>query len=357
MVTPFPPLSHRLRGSRRQISFLAMPRQPATHHLPRHHCGHCGQGFPTPAGVQCHIGHSPHCQAAALRRTAGRQQTVNVHSNSRQEDVDLPDGEGWIELDGPDDSPDGPGRAGQGTPEPPQPEPQRYAYKYDQGPAAEVLGSGPTVFETMKGVQEAVGQGKYSPFADREEWELADWLVKNVNQRATDEFLKLSIVSNNCYSSAAGYLAWLLQTRSRIQPSYQSKHMFMKAIDQLPTGPEWHCQLVHVHGDDETHRTDQDPGNEGADRGSDEELELWLRDPVVCVQELLGNPAFRNELAYAPKKVYTDPQVQTHQYDKMWTGDWWWETQVGTWLAVCQLECTLNDALSPVCLWGPPLRP
>ncbi|KAI9567613.1 hypothetical protein HD554DRAFT_2173021 [Boletus coccyginus] len=27
--------------------------------------------------------------------------------------------------------------------------------------------------------------------------------------------------------------------------------MFMKAIDQLPTGPEWQCELIQVHGDAE----------------------------------------------------------------------------------------------------------
>ncbi|KAF8549637.1 hypothetical protein OG21DRAFT_1478799 [Imleria badia] len=75
---------------------------------------------------------------------------------------------------------------------------------------------------------------------------------------------------------------------------------------------------MRIHGDDETHGADQDPGNEGADRSSDEELELWLRNPVT---------SFRAELAYKPEKVYTDPQGQTRLYDKMWTGEWWWETQ------------------------------
>ncbi|KAF8549636.1 hypothetical protein OG21DRAFT_1525665 [Imleria badia] len=267
-----------------------MPRQLATRHLHHHHCGHCGQGFPTPAGVRRHIGHSPRCQAAALRRTAGGQHAVD--DQTRRNPVTL--------------------HGMRGTPEP-----QQYAYEYDQGPAAEVLGSGPTVFETMKDVQEAAGQGVYSPFADREEWELADWLIRNVNQRATDELLKLSI---------PGYL----QTRNRTQPSYRSKYTFTKVIDQLPMGPEWHCELVRVHGDDETHGADQDPGNEGADRSSDKELELWLRNPVTCVQELLGNLAFCAELVYKPEKVYTNPQGQTRCYDEMWMGKWWWETQVVT---------------------------
>jgi hypothetical protein len=73
---------------------------------------------------------------------------------------------------------------------------QRYAREFDEGCATDVLGSAKTAFESMKDLQEASGQGAYAPFADQSEWELADWLVKNVNQRATDEFLKLLIVSH-----------------------------------------------------------------------------------------------------------------------------------------------------------------
>lgn len=121
-----------------------------------------------------------------------------------------------------------------------------------------------------------------------------------------------------------------MQMRERARPSYRSTHTFKKLIDQLPTGPEWYCEIVHVRGDAEG------PGeaNDGEDHQADEledggeELELWLRDPVACVRELIGNAAFRSEMAYAPEKVYTDPNAQTRRYDEMWTGEWWWETQV-----------------------------
>lgn len=65
-------------------------------------------------------------------------------------------------------------------------------------------------------------------------------------------------------------------------------------------------------------------------------LELWRRDPVACVRELIGNPAFRTELAYAPEKAYADRHGRTRRYDEMWTGDWWWETQVSVQLMSCQ---------------------
>lgn len=116
----------------------------------------------------------------------------------------------------------------------------------------------------------------------------------------------------------------------------------MKLIDQLPTGPEWQCELVRVHSDVGRAVEDAEEGegqdNELEGEGDSEELELWLRDPVACVRELIGNAAFKNELAYTPEKVYTDSRAKTRRYNEMWTGDWWWETQVGPCETPCQRQ-------------------
>ncbi|KAI5990101.1 hypothetical protein EDD15DRAFT_2170625 [Pisolithus albus] len=183
----------------------------------------------------------------------------------------------------------------------------RYAREYNEGPAADVLGKGETAFEKMKELQDCFGGSAYSPFEDREDWELAQWLIDNVNQRAADEFLKLPV------------------TRSRLRPSYRSNYTFMKVIDKLPTGPEWRCELVHTRGEFEDIGHDQERDEDHTMEG--EEVELWVRDPVACVRELMGNPAFDGEIAYAPEKVFTDLHGTTRRYDEMWTGDWWWETQ------------------------------
>ncbi|KIK13982.1 hypothetical protein PISMIDRAFT_60662, partial [Pisolithus microcarpus 441] len=172
------------------------------------------------------------------------------------------------------------------------------------------LGKGETAFDKMKKVQDGLGGSTYSPFEDRDEWELGQWLINNINQWATDEFLKLQVVSD----------------QSCIRPSYQSNYKFMKTINQLPTSPEWKCELVHTHGDDEDIGNDQGGDEDHTVNG--EQMELWVRDPVTCIRELIGNPAFHGDIAYTPEKVYTDCQGCTRQYDEMWTGDWWWETQV-----------------------------
>ena len=59
-----------------------------------------------------------------------------------------------------------------------------------------------------------------------------------------------------------------------------------------------------------------------------EEVELWMRDPLECIEELLSNPAFKDHVRYAPEKVYTDDVGGTRIYDEMWTGEWWFDTQV-----------------------------
>jgi hypothetical protein len=70
---------------------------------------------------------------------------------------------------------------------------QRFAEPYP-GKVAEALGMGKTAFEDLLAEQQASLQDPYSPFADEEEWGLARWMMKRVNQEGIDEYLKLPIV-------------------------------------------------------------------------------------------------------------------------------------------------------------------
>lgn len=87
----------------------------------------------------------------------------------------------------------------------------------------------------------------------------------------------------------------------------------------MPSAVGWNLQMVKVEGD----ITDVD-----GQTLKTEELELWCRDPVECVRELMSNPLFRDMLAYAPERAYADSAGEIPIYDDMWTGEWWWELQV-----------------------------
>lgn len=64
-----------------------------------------------------------------------------------------------------------------------------------------------------------------------------------------------------------------------------------------------------------------------------ETVELWMRDPVECVAELIGNPTFRDAMHYTPiQEMAADnddiDEEPDRFFEEMWSGDWWWQVQV-----------------------------
>ena len=52
-----------------------------------------------------------------------------------------------------------------------------------------------TRFEKQREEEKMNGKPPWEPFSSQDEWELARWLIDNVNQKATDKYLKLPMVS------------------------------------------------------------------------------------------------------------------------------------------------------------------
>jgi hypothetical protein len=59
-----------------------------------------------------------------------------------------------------------------------------------------------------------------------------------------------------------------------------------------------------------------------------EKVELWRQDPVECVRELVGNPAFQEVMSYIPECTYAAHAGKSCIWDEMWMADWWWDMQV-----------------------------
>jgi hypothetical protein len=57
--------------------------------------------------------------------------------------------------------------------------------------------------------------------------------------------------------------------------SVHNNHTLLQNVDSLPTGPEWTCEIVTMHGNK--------VGQDGTMMMED--LELWKRDPVECIKE------------------------------------------------------------------------
>lgn len=91
-------------------------------------------------------------------------------------------------------------------------------------------------------------------------------------------------------------------------------------VDALPTqGTKWTCDIITSKGNQL---------NEDGAMMPAENLELWRRNPVDCIRELFGNPAFKKVMQYAPERHFADQETKIRVYDEMWTADWWWDMQV-----------------------------
>ncbi|EIW79697.1 hypothetical protein CONPUDRAFT_43595, partial [Coniophora puteana RWD-64-598 SS2] len=167
------------------------------------------------------------------------------------------------------------------------------------GVVASGLGIAKTMFDDLRDQQTALGLEPWAPFENDQEWELAKWLVNRVGKSAIDEFLKLPIA------------------RARLGTSYSSTYTLFKRVDTLPHGTDWNLEKVKVNGNVK--------GKDGSTLT--EELELWWRNPVDCIKELLGNPLLDGSIVYAPEQIFDDEDAKVRQYEEMWTGDWWWEMQ------------------------------
>ncbi|KAJ4479710.1 hypothetical protein C8J55DRAFT_455705 [Lentinula edodes] len=158
-------------------------------------------------------------------------------------------------------------------------------------------------FEEYRSKQKAEGMEPWEPFASEDEWELARWLMESgASQGKIDSFLRLNKIRND------------------VKPGFRNKRAFFQYIDRLPRGPAFSCTPMHVVGD----LKDKDG------KKCMETLELWHRDILECIKELMGNPSFKEHQAYAPVRQFRemkDSIPYNRQYSEMWTGNWWWEVQ------------------------------
>lgn len=160
---------------------------------------------------------------------------------------------------------------------------------------------------------------KYGSFGHKSDWELGTWLFRNVGQTAINSFLRMPMVSSDsCETELKTDLNHDIQAAERSNPSFTTTKELLNNIDALPCGPSWTCELLRVEGD----MVDE------AGVKAVETIELWKRDPVECIRELIGNPVFRSNMAYAPEKHYTDSTSTNAIYGEAWTGEWWWNIQV-----------------------------
>ena len=59
-----------------------------------------------------------------------------------------------------------------------------------------------------------------------------------------------------------------------------------------------------------------------------EEIEIWVRDIIDVIRELIGNASYGQKLVFVPQRVEINGDPSNRRIDEMWTADWWMRIQV-----------------------------
>ncbi|KAG1827707.1 hypothetical protein EV424DRAFT_1471504 [Suillus variegatus] len=143
----------------------------------------------------------------------------------------------------------------------------------------------------------------YYPFHDEGEWELASFLIQNLNQTQIDKFLKLK---------------WL----------GDSKHYSTNWMDALPCLAEWKVSKLEFTGYKTVHP-----------------IQLIWRDALEVIKQLFSDPVFTNNITFQPHVVHVGNQCK---YGDYMSADLAWKIQDCLPLGATQVPIILGSDKTPV---------
>lgn len=144
----------------------------------------------------------------------------------------------------------------------------------------------------------------YKPFKDRAEFELADFLYREV-QLSGKKLDKLMDLLAAYYGSDK-------------PPPFANHQDLHNAIDAITVGEvPWQSLTVSYTGP-------KPVGN--APQWMDDEYTVWYRCPRQLLINQIGNRSFADEMDWAPKRVYR--RGLKREYKDFMSGDWAWEEAV-----------------------------
>ncbi|KAF8600174.1 hypothetical protein BDV93DRAFT_559654 [Ceratobasidium sp. AG-I] len=155
--------------------------------------------------------------------------------------------------------------------------------------------------EQLRQKKIALGEAPAAPFADFLEFEFVKWMVeRDISQGSREKLLKLPIIVEHA------------------KLSFRSNYKLNQLFDALPTaGPKWRPHIVKITGDI--------IGPDG--ERLTEETEMWSRNILELIQELLENITYGEDMVFATQFEYNDAAKTNRSYSEMWTGDWWQKIQ------------------------------
>lgn len=178
-------------------------------------------------------------------------------------------------------------------------------------------GRGITTFEKRRYHERADGKSVYGDFKTADVFELAElMLTSQMSQRTESKLLRTKIVCLHPSSTLCKIIHHKQISKSKTP--WKNARALLQDVDRLPTSSEWFHKDLTIPSTSEG--------------GVDRVVDIYYRNPVDLVKELIGNPDFNQTgiMTYDPMEVYSENAdgTRSREYDEAWTGDWWNKVQV-----------------------------
>jgi len=144
----------------------------------------------------------------------------------------------------------------------------------------------------------------FSLFTSHAEFELTDFLFMEVEMSAgkIDRLMELFAALNpDC------------------DPPFADHQELYNVIDSIPHGDiPWKCFTVSYSG--------EIPQDGAVPAWKHSPYEVWYRDPLLVMEQQIGNPMFAGQIDFAPKRVFDKDRKRI--YTDLMSGEWAWKQAV-----------------------------
>ncbi|KJA23491.1 hypothetical protein HYPSUDRAFT_66180 [Hypholoma sublateritium FD-334 SS-4] len=131
----------------------------------------------------------------------------------------------------------------------------------------------------------------YYPFASRDEWEFASYLLRSsLSMAAIDKLLRLELTK-------------------RMGLSFRTAKDLRSRAEILPAGPQWSSKPM---------KTIYPTKNS---------IMLYYRDPLQCIQSLMHSPLVKDSIAFTPLQVFRTAEKVMRVYSEWLSGEAAWNMQ------------------------------
>jgi hypothetical protein len=154
-------------------------------------------------------------------------------------------------------------------------------------------------------------QGDYYPYDSLAEFELADFLFRKdqMSGNKIDELMEIWAAHEKARLG--------LDDDETVTPPFANAPDLYNVIDATELGDvPWQGFAVKYNG--------EIPPN--APNWMSTSYEVWFRDPLLVMENQIGNRDVKNEMDYAPKKVFSTANMR--QFSDFMSGDWAWKQAV-----------------------------